>query len=359
MAHDARHTRHRLPSLTSARDSAVDPGSPGGSFDLDAVPSFQQPYRMGGDGAGTFNQPIPAGVPTDRDSRAVVSDMLASMGRTRVALTDSDGVPGMYTASSGDPWYTVVADGHTLRWQIPDSATPGGQRGSDAPLVVRDPVHPDFGDDVELRLWHTHIDRVARRVTADGFGVFSTSRDSDGRPIVGYGTGAGLPWAGLIRAWEVRDGSINHALRFAAPVSHDFRLPALKSDQGRSGPLEMGMRLQLDPSVDCGARTVPARSPSGPETRMLRMVCRALQRYGAIAVDGSGDRDLYTFMMELGTRYGGTGDWRGVAGSPPSGFWGNLIRDRRADGTDGIRRSSTDGIPWERMRVLSTSVFPS
>ncbi len=315
---------------------------------------------MGGDRAGAFNEPIPAGTSTDPASGAVVSSMVRSMSRERVALLDHDGVPGIYVADPSDPVYDVVADGHHLRWRIPAEATPGGPVSGDAPLDVQDPSSLDFGPRVELRLWKARIDRAARRVTASGFGVFRLGRDSDGAPLVGYGTGSGLPWAGLIRAWEVRSGEIEHALRFAGPISGGFRAPAVKSDQSGNEPLDMGMRLQLDPRVDCDRRTVPGRSPSGPETRYLRMICRALQRYGAIAVDGSGGPDLYSFMMELDRRYGGTGDWSSAAGSPPAGYWGNLIRDARADATrDGIDRRPSDGIPWDRMRVLSRSVFSS
>lgn len=93
---------------------------------------------------------------------------------------------------------------------------------------------------------------------------------------------------------------------------------------------------------------------------MLRMICRALQRYGAIVVDGSGMTDSYAISMELDRAYGGTADWHAVGGDPPGGYWGNLIRDQLANQTgDGLGRGPTDGIPWQRMRVLATSVFSS
>jgi len=316
-----------------------------------------QPYRFGGRGAGAFNEPIPPGVRTDRRSRQVMARMLGSMRRERLALVDRNGVPGVWLARRGDPWFTIRVGRTRLRWQVPRRAQPGGGDGSDAPMVIQDPHQPRYGSRVELRLWKARIDRRHRRITASGYGVFRYGRRSNGYPLRGHGTGSGLPWAGLIRAWEVRRGVIRHALRIAAPgISHRHRLPARNSDQGHRSPLAMGMRFQLSPRVSCASRTVPGRSRRSAATRLLRMICVALQRYGAIVVDGSGRTDLYTFEMELDRSAGGAVRWSRVAGRPPSGYWGNVIRDRRATG-DGVRRVASTGIPWGRMRVLSRSVF--
>jgi len=318
-----------------------------------------QPYRFGGRGAGAFNEPIPAGVRTDRRSGAIVARMLASMRRERVALVDRNGVPGVWKARRGDPWFTVMAGRARLRWQVPRGARPGGGEGSDAPMVIQDARHPRYGSRVELRLWKARVYRRSRTIRARGYGVFRYGRRSNGYAIRGHGTGSGLPWAGLIRAWEVRRGAIRHALRMAAPwISARHRAPARSSDQGHRSPLAMGMRLQLSPRVNCGSRTVPGRSSRSRETRLLRMVCVALQRYGAIVVDGSGRQDLYTFEMELDRSAGGVARWGRVAGRAPAGYWGNVIRDQRASSTgDGVRRGSRTGIPWSRMRVLARSVF--
>ena len=35
--------------------------------------------------------------------------------------------------------------------------------------------------------------------------------------------------------------------------------------------MDMGMRLQLDPTLDCGTRTVPGKADSSTETRFLRI----------------------------------------------------------------------------------------
>lgn len=317
----------------------------------------RQPYRFGGRGAGAFNEPIPARARTDRRSRRVVAAMLASMRRERVALVDRNGVPGVWHARRGDPWFTVRIGRARVRWQVPRGARPGADASSDAPLVIQDPRHPRYGSRVELRLWQASMDRGSRTISARGYGIFRYGRNSNGYPLRGHGTGSGLPWAGLIRAWEARRGVIRHALRMAASgISRRHRRPALGSDQRHPGPLAMGMRFQLSPRVNCRSRTVPGRSGRSRETRLLRAICVALQRYGAIVVDGSGRSDLYTFEMELDRSAGGAVRWSRVAGRPPGGYWGNLIRDRRAGG-DGVRRVASTGIPWGRMRVLAHSVF--
>ncbi len=341
---------------SGAPPAALPPAVPG---PLDAFPAESLPYRYGGRYAGAFNEPIPADATTDPASTAVVAAMTDAMTRERVAMLDEGGVPGVWVAGPGDATYTIHAGGATFGWRVPAGATPGGSLADDAPLVVLDPSHPKYGPRVELRLFRATIDHAARTISAQGYGLFRYGRESDGLPFAGYGTGSGLSWVGLLRGWDVAQGEIRHALRMTAPqISARHRLPATRSDQGDSSPIDMGMRLQLDPAVDCAARTVPGRDPSGPETRMLRMVCRALQRYGVVIVDGSGQANRYALLMELDASHGGTVDWSALGGDPPGGYWGNLIRDELADQTgDGLDRSPTDGIPWARMRVLATGVF--
>ncbi len=321
-----------------------------------------QPYEMGGDYAGAFNEPIPADEPTDPESAQIISDMVTSMGQQRVLLNEGADVPGIYTASVSDPTWTITntAGLPTISFPIPAGATPGGvtSTGSDAPMVIYDASNPRWGADTELRLWHATMDPTTHTISTDGYGIFHYDRASDGRPVLGWGTGDGLSWVGLIRAREVQGGSINHALRFAAPgASSGFRLPAISSDQNGSGPLEEGMRLQLSPSVDCSTRTVPFPDPTGRDTSFLREICRALQVYGMILTDGSSN---YALMMELDSAAGGTANWSSILAPPPSNLWGNIIRDQTANLTgDGVPRDATTGIPWGQMRVLASSVYPS
>ncbi len=349
---------HPLPPLRVAR-AATPPGCL-----LPPSPDLQ-PYRCGGAYAGTFNQAIPDGTPTDPSSSALVAQMVQSMQRFRAGLSDADGTPGVWIATGSDPlWRVTSARGQrTISFRMPAQARPAP--GSDAPLLVDDPNSPTYGPFTELRGWQASVDATTRTIHTTEYGLFHYGRDSNGRPFYGYGTGFGLSWAGLIRAWEVRSGSIDHALRASAPIdSATHRLPAITSDCHQtaindcSGVIAEGLRLQLSPSVDCAARTVPFADPGGLDTRFLREICRALQVYGMILVDGSGDPNLYGLFMEQGTEAGGTAPWNAILNRPPGGLWGNIIRDVNADQTgDGVTRTSTTGIPWDQMRVLQTSVF--
>ncbi len=324
-----------------------------------------QPYRCGGAYAGAFNQAIPAGTPTDAQSAAVVAQVIASMRSARVVLDEDNSVPGVWVASASDPvWHITSSAGlRTISFRIPPGARPAP--GADAPLVVDDPDSPSFGRDTELRVYQGSMDAATHTLSTTEYGLIHYGRGSNGLPFYGYGTGYGLSWAGLIRPWEVSTGSIDHALRVAAPVdSAAHRLPAITSDCRRSsvntcgGLIAEGLRLQLSPSVDCAARTVPFADPGGVDTRFLSEICRALQVYGMIIVDGSGAPNQYVLEMEEGTEVGGTAAWDSILNPPPGDLWGNIIRDVNASATgDGVARNASTGIPWDQLRVLGTSVF--
>jgi len=329
-----------------------------------ALSASDRPY----DASFAFNQAIPAGVATDARSDAIVSQLDANTAASKAVMTSSSDVPPVYIAKPTDPLYTVNVGGQTTRFRVPAGAVPGG--GSDTPMVILDPSHPDFGADTELRLWQASIS--GSTLSAAGAGLFHYNSDgailnptgtrSIGVPFRGQGTGSGLSiMAGLIRPEEVRRGQIDHALRFAYSASdftNRFRAPATKTDQPNgtstrnpATAMDMGMRLQLDPAVNCAARTVPGKADSSPETRYLRMLCTTLQRYGMIAVDGTGDRGLM-LMME----HDKTAPWTSVVGAPLYGSYGYLIRDKDSP-SDGLSRSATSGIPWSALRVLDRSTF--
>ena len=89
--------------------------------------------------------------------------------------------------------------------------------------------------------------------------------------------------AGVIRADEIARGRIDHALVFStANACPTHRYPASKSDgrSRRSDCVPEGARIQLDPSIDVDS--LPGIT--GGE----RAVARALQLYGAYAIDSGG-----------------------------------------------------------------------
>jgi len=317
----------------------------------------------------TFKQPMPADPELDPRSAAIAGQLAANRAIGTVDLSSRSDVPPIYVVRPGDPFYSVTVGGRKARFRVPAGAEPGG--GEDHPLVLLDPDHPDYGPATELRLLRAEIDPATRTLTGAGAGLFHYNDDGrilnpDGtrslaQPFAGVGTGSGLSiMAGLIRPEEVEAGVIRHALRFAysaSDFSDRFRAPAIKTDQPKNTTtrdpataMDMGMRLQLDPSVDCDARTVPGESDTSAATAYLRMICHALQDYGMIAVDGTGDRGL-ALMMEDST----TADWPAILGDERFGSYSWIVRDE-ATPDDHLSRDASSGIPWDRFRVLKLGV---
>lgn len=337
----------------------------------------------GGSGGGvkppydpTFaiNVPIPAGIADDPRSADIVSRLTTNLANHKVDLSNHGEVPTVYTVSPSDTVYTVNANylPGPVHFRVPAGAVPG--EGSDYPMIVLDPDHPDYGKSTELRLWQASVDATAHTLSGNGGGLFHYNNDGailnpDGTksvsvPFLGAGTGSGLSYlAGLIRAAEVKDGTIRHAIRFAyssCDSSSTFRAPAVKTDQpknctGTMAPanerMDMGMRLQLDPTLDCSTRTVPGKADTSSETRFLRMFCRALQQYGMIMLDGTSPGGLVIYMENETTA-----GFDNIVGSELYGSFSYIIRDQSSP-SDGLTRGPSDGIPWGRLRVLEKSVF--
>lgn len=331
-----------------------------------------RPFRVGGENAGAFNKKITS--PTeDKASRAVRDKLVAGMlDGNKVHLGFG---PGIFYSSSDSGTYDIRSTDwgshpaqHKWYFKIPSNATPTPDSvNADRPLLVYDMLNPKHP--VELRCWHTVINHSTKVVYCDGYsvtdcgsGVGSEPCDN-GLPKAGAGTGCGLTWPGLIRASDVGAGRIEHALRFAGPdwTSGRYRLPAIKSDQDGPGPLDMGMRIYLDISdADIDKRTLPNLSSVSREVRFLKMFCTALKEYGAISSDGQGSDDI-SFHIENDTRKGGTASWKSLIGSTPIKdgsavpYYGWLIRSKLIYPDSGWR--DTDGVPWEKIKVLSTSIF--
>lgn len=320
-----------------------------------------------------LNQPIPSGIGTDPRSDAIVERLDVNTGLHKVSVSNYLDVPPVYVVSPSDPFYELTFEGETIRFRVPAGAVQGG--GSDEPVELLDPDHPDHGPFTELRLWQAGFDHAGRLLSASGAGLFHYNNDAavlnpDGTPshavpFQGWGTGSGLSYlAGLVRPKEVEQGEIRHAIRFAysnCDSSDQFRAPATKTDQPKNctstqAPaqqrMDMGMRLQLDTAVDCDERTAPGKTAAAPETRFVRIFCHALQDYGMIMLDGTGPGGLVIYL-----EHQQTAQWGNVIGEEAWESYGYLLRDKDTP-DDGFQRVDTDGIPWDRLRVLETSVFP-
>lgn len=325
----------------------------------------QRPY----DPRWLINSRIPDDARLHPRSRAIVAELARNVSSVRLSASVSGEVPPVYVARPTDRMYRVEVEGLIRRFRIPADAVPG--TGDDHPLVVLDPRHPDYGPKVELRVYRAEIDHRARVVRGEGVGLLHYNNDGerlnpDGTPSVsvpfsGSGTGSGLSFtAGLLRPSDL-EGGIEHAIRVAW-ACNDFvaghRPPAVKSDQSLTrcpGPasagarVEMGMRLRLDPRVDCDARRAPqlgSRSATVRGTAFVRTMCRALQRYGMVILDGTRPDGLALYL-ESNT----TARWDRLIGPPRFGAYSHLLRDETSP-DDGLERDSATGIPWSRMQVI-------
>ena len=292
-----------------------------------------------GSGSAFWN-PIPAAPRLDAAS-ASVAQALASSG-SRIADLYQFGVP-IYEAGPSTPRYQLtVTQAGADRWgdndlvhqlvPIPDGAVPAP--GSDGKLVV-----VDRGANRVYDLW------VARRTgsgwTADWGGVYPL--DGTGSSMnpayqgpyavpwpqaVSRGTGSGISsLAGVVRADEIAAGSIPHALVFSTDMAcgpaqtGPFRWPATTTDGWSTGSapcIPEGGRVQLDPSIDLAA--IPGI------TRAELAVGRALQTYGAYAIDNGGARMAFIFedpkpgQADPYPAAGLTGDYAGLDRLPWNGL---------------------------------------
>lgn len=125
----------------------------------------------------------------------------------------------------------------------------------------------------------------------DGPGVFEPAgpavETGDSIHYHGPSRAAGVPLiAGLIMHHEVVAGRIEHKLSFAARHNayQEFAFPATWTDGRFPGGLPEGAVLQLDPDLDLD----PFDLKPG-----ARVICRALQEYGMVNVDGAAGTAVY------------------------------------------------------------------
>ena len=172
------------------------------------------------------------------------------------------------TRSDYGGWIEPPA-GYSVRYRIPASARP--DRQADAHLMVIDPT----GRYVD-ETWST------RRTSDTSWTAGYHGRNDLFGSGVGVGARAGgTAFGGLIRTWELRSGSIRHALAIALTpqqMSNGHVWPAAWEDggPGESGPIPMGTHVAIPLDVDLRRLNL---SPAG------LTVAKALQRHGAFVMD--------------------------------------------------------------------------
>ncbi|HEX2698786.1 MAG TPA: hypothetical protein VHM89_01100 [Acidimicrobiales bacterium] len=233
-----------------------------------------------------------------------------------VPIFDADSSTPRFDVQCTKPWGTCQLSRQSV--PIPSNAVPSP--GSDGAMVV-----VDWQARTAYEFWQ------AVRLPAGGWttswgGVVSV--DGSGTP--GSAVGAGVSrLAGVVRTAEIAQGRIDHALVFSTnnACRTTFRFPASKTDASstRADCIPEGARIQLDPSIDVA--TLPGI------TAGERAVARALQVYGAYAIDVGGAAMAFIFENPAGEPdpYGAAGlarDYFDMAHVP----WGRLRVLRQWDG---------------------------
>ncbi|RTL68080.1 MAG: hypothetical protein EKK42_11865 [Pseudonocardiaceae bacterium] len=266
--------------------------------------------------------PIPAGASLDPQSSAMAAELtsgdhILNTGEFGVTLVDADEItsstPRSAVALSAD-WGPDPLAG----LKVPVPASLRIPPGSDGHVAIADET-----TDTVVNLW------VARK-SGDGLAAnwgAATALGGDGREHDGSSTGAGIArYAAVVRASEIADGRIPHALFFSTNVvkPEEVRYPATKTDgsnmDGAGSPIPEGARVQLDPSIDVDA--IPGISAGE------RAIATALQTYGAYVGDNGGAR--MAFIAE----YAPDSD-----AYEKAGLSGDFV--------------ALGAIPWDRLRVLS------
>lgn len=255
---------------------------------------------------GTFDHPYASSSPwntrLDDDARVTTwtNPLTKSLQQAAPVINRDHWSVAVYQATSSDPQVTLedVRNGRSYTARIPAGAATTG--GLDKHMTV---VQPDGVtsydaykmEKVSSTLWRAqvvHVDRL------------------DGQGMGGGVRAAGVPAiAGLIRAHEVAEHDIPHALAVAVPGSvlkQGPVWPAVRQDSDAatsySGQVPMGSRLALPDWVDLDSLGLSAEG---------RALAEALQEYGAYVVDRSDTAALY---CEPGCDYAATermkADWR-------------------------------------------------
>lgn len=149
----------------------------------------------------------------------------------------------------------------------------------------------------------------------EGSGIYP---DGLGTRPSGFSAAAGLIWPE-----ELRAGKIDHGLVFGYPYAREGTFGGLATASGGdatdAAALPMGARLRLDPSIDLDA--LPLSSEE-------RTIARALQQYGMVLGDTSGNLSFYA------------PDPRGFAADPYMSMLG------------GQPYITLTNIPFDRMQVI-------
>jgi hypothetical protein len=226
-----------------------------------------------------WNRRVGADAVFSRDDDAMTRDILAGHALIHAGAWSMP----IYLAGADDPWVQVYDEENARDFsaQVPRAAKPDPM--ADAHLFVVDPAHRFVLEMYRARVFADgHVSaRRAFRVDLLGPGMFLR----DGRfPGVRAMDASGF--GGVLRAWEMREGHIDHALTFLLPVGrlkHGPVWPSGREDfwgfRDYTGHVPIGTLIAIPPSVDLGKLGLSAGGLA---------LGRALQAYGAYCDDSVG-----------------------------------------------------------------------
>jgi hypothetical protein len=285
--------------------------------------------------SSAWNRAIPAN-PTLGPNSAGMIRHLSSGGHYNVTngAWGQFGAPVFY-ADASTPRYTWGSCGPLTGKQVP---IPPGSHEAQGPGASNDHKYIVIDTSTKLvyDLWGADVEgRDCIKWGYEGYGIIeSLTTANDGAPGINgekAPTGASTSsLAGLLRAYDAThldaDGTYGHALQGSSMYSAKGRWvsPATSSDGPDTSPdaIPQGSRLQLNPSFNCGAISIPG----------IRAYCRTAQKYGIILIDTSPVHAL-TFYQEdvkdnlpdsgnpfAGGYWGTDADWPSLASVPLNQF---------------------------------------
>jgi hypothetical protein len=277
---------HQVSAASSRQQTAAE--------STQAHPRFFAPTSL-------WNAPLPADVPTARDSAALIASLLAMVHEEVAAKVG----PWISTTGYSTPIYTVPASQPLVPVRL-DANEPHLQQAFSAVPLPAD-AQPASGRDSQLTVWQPSTDRMwefwhlshqqdgwqarwggAMDRVSENPGVFTAQAWPGANPYWGA-TATSLPLVGgLITLEDLQRQIIDHALALGLPrVARGVVLPPAQRTDGTadgSGAIPAGTRFRLDPNLDLQSLSLPP---------LTLMIAQAAQRYGIIVRDTSSIVDFY------------------------------------------------------------------
>ena len=331
-------------------------------------PTPSQNVAAGSTFTSSWAQPVPATPSIDPNSSSLVNAWVAQMTNSQVGTNNTVGVN--YQGAAGNPIYTVPANQPNVTVTakpgcaafttasssdpdavdvvpIPAAAITSGS--GDSPLIINQP-----STNTEWEFWQASPNSDGTWSACNGGKLpnYTTSKGVfDNGSVDGYGMSAsGASYLGtLLTEGDVSSGSINHAMAFTvesnpggAPYNdcNGFVAPANRADPACTQPGEPpeGTRMIMPKSVPMPPGLTP----------LAQMVFTALQNYGLVLVDSSGQYVMAQAESSCDSPGACTAGMQSVS-SP---------QDPITQAMGGQPEwSAFDGIPWNDLQVLTPVSF--